>query len=118
MAGRGAPPGNQNGAKGKRWAEALDRALKLFEDKKLKVTRGQALDRIARNVVKEAILGDFWAVAEIGNRLDGKAHQSVDVTGSIEHKHAHELTDAQLADIATGRSTGAAEPQEGETVLN
>jgi hypothetical protein len=37
---------------------------------------------------------------------------------ALEHKHANELSDAELANIATGRSTGAAEPQEGETVLN
>ena len=118
MAGKGAPLGNQNASKGKRWAQALDKALKQFEDKKLKVKAGEALDRIARNVVKEALLGDFWATAEIGNRLDGKAPQSVEVAGSIEHKHVHELTDEQLATIATGGSLGTVDSEEGESALN
>jgi len=114
----GAPKGNNNASKGKRWAEALDKALKQFSDKKLKVEMGQALDRIAKNVVKEAIQGDWWAVAEIANRMDGKAAQAVEITGSLEHKHVHELTDDQLAHIATGGSLGTADPQEGESALN
>jgi hypothetical protein len=109
MAGKGAPLGNQNASKGKRWAAALDKALKQFADKKLKVEMGQALDRIAKNVVKEAIHGDWWAVAEIANRLDGKPMVAVEVAGSIEHKHVHELTDEQLVTLATGGSIGTAE---------
>jgi uncharacterized protein YutE (UPF0331/DUF86 family) len=114
----GAPKGNSNAAKGREWANALERALRLYESKKRKISRGQALERIANTVIEEALDGGMWAVQEIGNRMDGKAAQSLDITGSIEHKHANELTDAELANIATGRSTGAAEPQEGETVLN
>ena len=115
---RGAQPGNQNAIKPKQWSEALNKALKQFADKKLKCSMGEALDKIANNVVREALQGDWWAVAEIANRLDGKPMQSVEVAGSIEHTHVHELTDDQLNHIATGGSLGTAEPQEGESALN
>ena len=90
----GAPAGNKNAQKGKRWLEALDKALKQYTDKSKKIEAGQALDRIARNVVKEAIDGAFWAIEEIGNRLDGKPSQSIDFTGEITH--VRELSDQQL----------------------
>jgi len=50
--------------------------------------------------------------------MDGKAAQSVELSGSIEHKHVHELTDDQLAHIATGGSLGTADTSEGESALN
>lgn len=114
----GAPKGNNNGAKGKIFFDALHRALKTYEDKKRKIKRGEALDRIARQLVTETLDGSGWAMQELINRLDGRAHQSIDVSGAIEHKHVHELTDEQLADIATGSSPRTADPQEGESTLN
>jgi hypothetical protein len=33
-------------------------------------------------VIEEALDGGMWAVQEIGNRMDGKAAQSLDITGS------------------------------------
>ena len=113
-----APKGNNNAAKGREWANALERALKLYESKKRKISRGQALERIANTVIEEALDGGMWAVQEIGNRMDGKAAQSVELTGSIEHKHVHELTDDQLAHIATGGSLGTAGTPESESALN
>jgi len=98
--------------------DALHKALKTYESKKRKVGRGQALDRIVAQLIEEAMDGTGWAMQEIANRLDGRAHQSLDVTGSIEHKHVHELTDDQLAHIATGGSLGTADPSEGESALN
>jgi len=102
----GAPKGNQNGRKGREWREALNKALKTFESKDLCVERGLALRKIAERVVEGALAGDKDCWQEIGNRLDGKAAQYVEVVGEI--KHAHELSDDELADIATGHSEGAA----------
>lgn len=113
-----APKGNSNAAKGREWANALERALKLYESKKRRISKGQALERIANTVIEEALDGGMWAVQEIGNRMDGKAAQSIELSGSVEHKHVNELSDDELARIATGSSPGTAEPQEGETVLN
>lgn len=90
----GPPIGNQNASKGKRWQEAIDKACKQFADKELKVKAGQALDRIAHKVVQAALEGDWWAVTEIGNRLDGKPAQSIDFTDHTPY--ARELSDSQL----------------------
>jgi len=103
----GAPVGNKNAQKGKRWLEALDKALKQYTDKSKKIEAGQALDRIAKMVVKEALDGAFWAIEEIGNRLDGKPSQSIDFTGEITH--VRELSDAQLLErLERARDAGGA----------
>lgn len=78
-----APVGNQNAAKGKRWQDALHKALVRFENKD--VPAGEALDKIALKVVEGAIAGDWDCVTEIGNRLDGKAAQSVMLAGDPEN---------------------------------
>jgi hypothetical protein len=64
------------------WANALRMAVMRESDetdptdsrKKL-----QYLNVIANNLVKEAAKGDMQAAKEIGDRLDGKPHQSANV---------------------------------------
>lgn len=71
--------GNTNAAKGTRWRDALNKALARFTSEK--VQTGEALDEIARGVVMAALAGDWEAVREIGNRLDGKPAQAITVGG-------------------------------------
>lgn len=78
MAARGGQLGNNNATKGQAWRGALNRALAQFAEGG--VPRGQALNRIAERVVRQALAGDSFAIAEIANRLDGKAVQGVTVT--------------------------------------
>jgi hypothetical protein len=73
----GAPLGNQNAAKAKRWQDALHKALVRFEKEDGSVKAGQALDKIAETVVSQAIAGNKDAWQEIGNRLDGKVPQGI-----------------------------------------
>jgi hypothetical protein len=85
----GAPKGNQNGRKAKRWENALTRAL-------ARISAGKGfeagLDPIADKVVSLAINGDKDAWQEIANRLDGKHAQSLELNANI----THELPDAEL----------------------
>jgi hypothetical protein len=67
----GAPKGNQNGRKGKVWFDALRK----------EVVQRDALAAIATKVVDAALAGELWAIQEIGNRLDGKPAQAVEVSG-------------------------------------
>jgi hypothetical protein len=68
----GAPLGNTNGAKAKRWQKALERALaREFGE----VDEG--LTRIAAQVVNAAAKGDKDAWKEIGDRIDGKPAQTI-----------------------------------------
>ncbi len=70
----GAPIGNQNARKAKRWEGALTRAL-------ARVAEGAGveagLDKIADVVVAAAIDGDRDAWQEVANRLDGKVPQAI-----------------------------------------
>jgi hypothetical protein len=103
-----AAKGNQYARKSRDWETALRRALE-------KHSSGMALATIAQNVVQEAINGDWRAIDEIASRLDGRAAQSIDIGGSLEHRHVNELTDERLAHIATSSSEGTADAQAGET---
>ncbi len=87
MSKRGAPAGNKNAAHGKPWTDALRRALAQFEDDSIGVQRGGALVKIAENVVKIACIApDKDVIKEIGERLDGKAKQSIDLEGKLTVK--------------------------------
>lgn len=95
----GAPAGNQNAAKAKQWAAAIDRALERLGDPSIdpdvphkRSPKAKALDDLADKFVKAASLGpsyqkgDPWlgVVKEFGDRVDGKAAQSVTVAGDTE----------------------------------
>lgn len=69
----GAPVGNLNAAKEKRWFDALDRAIKQDEGKRLRAAAEKLLDLAAA--------GEPWAVREMGDRLDGKPKQQTEISG-------------------------------------
>jgi hypothetical protein len=71
----GAPIGNQNAAKEKRWAMAIERALA----KRSRVEQVEALDDLAEKLLAKCDAGDLQALKELGDRLDGKAKQQMDV---------------------------------------
>lgn len=75
----GAPLGNQNRAKSKKWEDALKRALAR---KAGSVSMG--LDLIADQVVERAINGEIAAQMEIANRMDGKPAQQQIHTGDMD----------------------------------
>jgi hypothetical protein len=72
-----APLGNQNAKKAKRWQDALVKALARYTSPDRDIQAGQALDKIAEQVVIKAVDGDKDSIAEIGNRLDGKPAQAI-----------------------------------------
>ena len=69
----GAPLGNQNAAKAKRWSDAIDRAL----EKRSKVEGIQALDALAEKFLDEVEAAGINGYKELGDRLDGKAPQAI-----------------------------------------
>ena len=69
-----APLGNKNGAKGKRWEEALRTALARSQG-----TVDAGLAPIADKVVHLAASGDLEAIREIACRLDGKPTEHVHI---------------------------------------
>lgn len=71
----GAPLGNTNGARGYRWREAINRAL----DKRSRAAQAEAIDELAEKLLSLCDEGDLGALRELGDRLDGKPKQMVDV---------------------------------------
>ena len=67
----GAPLGNDNAKRAKPWRDAIDRAVAQDDGKRLR--------SIAETLLTLATQGDMTAIRELGDRLDGKPHQSVDV---------------------------------------
>lgn len=65
------------------------------------------LAKIAQKVVEAAMEGDMQAIKEIGDRIDGKAPQSLDVTTHNE-RAIEDLTDSELAAFIARRSSGGA----------
>lgn len=70
--------GNPEGrSKSQPFYAALNRAIKQNDGKKLRAAAEKLLD------LAEA--GEAWAVKELADRLDGKAHQAVTVAGDPEN---------------------------------
>jgi hypothetical protein len=100
----GAPVGNRNAAKAKRWQDALVKALARYENEEGKIQAGQALDKIAELVVMKALLGDKDSIAEIGNRLDGKPAQAIIGDADADPIQVSEII-IRAVDAARDRST-------------
>jgi hypothetical protein len=68
-----APLGNENAKKGRDWADAIKRAL---------ARRGEGdyyrgLNMLAEKLLDKADAADMAALRELGDRIDGKPHQSL-----------------------------------------
>ena len=77
----GAPTGNQNAVKAKRWNQAIDRALA----KRSGGDAIKALDELAEKFLNAVEAGDKDAIvgyAQLGDRLDGKPVQGVEASGA------------------------------------
>jgi hypothetical protein len=81
MAGIGAPLGNNYAAKGTRWRNAIDKALEL----KCKSDGQKALIQIATAMLDKAADGDMTAIKELGDRIDGKVAQSLNIGGQDDN---------------------------------
>ena len=74
---RGGQPGNQNGVKAKIWEQAIHRHL---------AKRPKDLEEAADALFAAAKAGDISAIKEIGDRLDGKPHQTQSVDATLTGK--------------------------------
>ena len=76
----GAPLGNQNAAKAKKWAAAVERALCKRSGKEL----AEALDDLADKFIAAVEGGDINGYRELADRLDGKPAQQVQLSGDAD----------------------------------
>jgi hypothetical protein len=85
-----APLGNQNAAKAKQWAAAIERALERRGDPSIdpdqpvaRSPKMKALDELAEKFITrvEGEVNTFQGFKEFGDRLDGKPAQSHEIAG-------------------------------------
>lgn len=76
-----APPGNRNAAKAKLWSEAIKRALTRRAQQSQREFI-QELDDLAEKFLQAVESGDISAWKELGDRLEGKPAQQVQLTGA------------------------------------
>ena len=84
----GAPKGNQNAVKGNRWAQAIDRAL----EKRSRAAQVNALDELAEKLLENCDAGDMTALKELGDRLDGKTPQGIQLSGDSQNPIENKVT--------------------------
>jgi len=72
----GSKPGTNNKHKNKLWKETLNRAV-LAKD-------GKALRRIADALIDKAGEGDVAAIKELGDRIDGKVVNEIDMKADVD----------------------------------
>lgn len=75
MGKRGAPVGNQNAVGGKQ---------KLFDAALRRAIAQDSADRVraaAESLLNQAANGEQWAIKELGDRLDGKVAQALNIGG-------------------------------------
>jgi len=72
-----APEGNQNAAKGRVWRDAINRALAQRHPE----GRQAALQALAEKLLTACEDGDLTALKELGDRVEGKAVQGVELGG-------------------------------------
>lgn len=83
----GAPLGNTNAVKGKRWANAIDKAL----ENRCKSDGQAALVKLAEVMLNAAENGEQWAIKELGDRMDGRPAQTTVLEGGDKPVQLEEL---------------------------
>lgn len=73
----GAPKGNNNYLAGRRWKDAIIRAL----ERRSKGEGIQELDNLADRLIDGALAGDIAFIKEFGDRMDGKSTQATEISG-------------------------------------
>ena len=63
------------------WADAVRRAV--FRRLENEEGKPQKIERLADKLVDFAMDGEGWAMKEIGERLDGKAQQAIEASGTL-----------------------------------
>lgn len=85
MASRGGQPGNKNAEK-RVWQAAIYRALEKRGSSKI-----EELDKLAEMLLRSAESGDLPSLKELGDRLEGKPPQTIDVGGQEGNPLLHSV---------------------------
>ena len=94
-----------------RWALAEATSQMILEDETGQHVR--VLDLIAKKVARAALIGESWAIQEIGNRLDGRPAQAVTLSLAETPRLEGPARLAELARRIAYLRALAAEPEAG-----
>ena len=86
---RGGQAGNNNAGKNRIWADAINKVLCQANEGE----KHANLRKLAEKIIEKALDGDMVAMKEIGDRVDGKALASIEVSG---HMSLSDMTEAAL----------------------
>lgn len=84
----GAPVGNSNATKNRIWQQAILNALK----KRSKSDQLEALEDLADKLIDSCMDGDITALKELGDRVEGKVAQCVNLGGQDDNPIKATLT--------------------------
>lgn len=76
-----APLGNANAAKAKRWTAQIEAAMAQMDESRSEGLK--TMTRLAMKLIEKAEEGDLAALKEIGDRLEGKPKQQLDIEASV-----------------------------------
>jgi hypothetical protein len=76
-----APAGNNNAAKAKRWTAQIEAAMDLMD--KSRADGLKTMTALAMQLIQKAEEGDMAALKEIGDRLEGKPKQQLDIEANV-----------------------------------
>ena len=88
MAKRGGQPGNDNATKNMPWRDAINRALARYAEG----DKDGGLNRLADKLIAKCEEGDLAALKELGDRVEGKAAQVINVGGQPDNPIQAEVT--------------------------
>lgn len=94
MAKTGGQPDNNNNRKGTMWNDALRKALVQ--------NNYRQLHGAAKALLDKAESGEPWAIKELADRLDGKAFQSVMLSGDADNPVAITQITRKIIDPKNG----------------
>lgn len=97
----GAPKGNQNAKRGALWREAI-RAMSARLEHDLKPRTN--LERAAAALWGKAMDGDVSALKELGDRVDGKAVQSIELVAEVDVKTENISAVTKLEEFLASKS--------------
>ena len=84
----GAPLGNNNGQKKRVWSLAIEKAL----ENRSKGDQMKSLIELANALIAKCLEGDMVALKELGDRVEGRVHQSLELSGNVTVTHEQALT--------------------------
>ena len=98
--------GRALGKSAKVWRDALERELARPVDPRI-AKSPRRLEGVAQACVDAALAGDVAAIKEIGDRIDGRTVQPIEVSRPIDGMDDQQLAHAMtLLAVAMGRNLG------------